>query len=1379
MLATPGQLLVNEALPPDLRDYSRTLGQDEINSLLGQLAREHPEQYRKVCWRLVQLGRNAAFDEGSTITLNDLVPVVDKRPLLDEVKRQEKAIRSDRRLTDEQKDDAIETLYGEATKRLTEETYKNALANNNPFAIQAKYKARGNKSQLGAMLTSPGTYTDSNGKLVPIFIGSAYSEGLKPHEYWAASYGARLGVTCLTPDTKIVMADWSEREIGGVRPGDMVMGARSDGTIYPVRVKHFFDNGVQPVYRWTFRCASSQAITEVKATAEHKLLARTRKWGSGGRCDQLSHAHLVRLGDAKFGRRPDHNSYFAQVSAGGHFVGRHVDTALLIGLMTGDGCCSDRTSTNMSFSCADPLLLDDIRGYLSGLNLKLRLTSAPYTHSFSRIAKLAHEWYYAEDGHKFNNRARYDVWRYIGGCHSWDKVLPHDIMSWDDESVVAYLAGLFATDGSFYMTQHDTPYFSLALNSLSIVSGVKRILELRFGVWCSPVHDMQRKREHHMYGIQVSHPDSYNRLVALVGDVMPGVKRRRLVRFGGRVGTIGRTPAIGFRIQSKEFLGDQHVVDIEVDSPDHMFLLANGIISSNSTKLGTQKGGYLSKAMNSAAIEQVVTEDDCGTKAGMPVDVNDDDSIGAVLQEDVAGFKPGTVITKPVLDKIRATKVDEIVVRSPITCGCKNGLCKRCVGMRETGRFPDIGYNVGINAASALGEQIAQNSLNCLVEGTLVRMADGSSKPIEDIRPGEYVLGSDMHGNLAPTRVVDRYDNGFQPCVDTKFIVNGTRRKSAGIHLLSTTEHPILGARFVSGRKDAAFNWVPRMLKVGMKSKHFYAYGPSSFDDTGYRYEPLAMLLGALVGDGCYTRSVSGVHLSCADESEVQALNKSIAGSGVRLDKLRYRDGIYYMVAASRANADRRGNPVKNYLIKHGMYGKYAHDKDVPTDIWGWDNASVAAFIGGFVAAGGSVYSSDKNGKPGVSVASTSTVLLGHLRDLLLVRFGVMTSELTVTGRAGTGNYTHDQYQFTITKAAAVRRFAQAITIPGAKQQRLSDMVAAYGGGKRESVMAFVRVAQTPIGIRHVYDLEVACDDHIYLLENGLIVHNTKHSGKRSDLGAYVGFDPLKNLATMPAEYDSKASVATSDGTVKAIVDAPQGGQYVELDDGDRVYVPPSLKPTVKVGDILEAGDAVSSGLVSPADVVAYKGVGEGRRYFANRFTKVFRDSHYGVNRRNVEVVARALVNNVKVDSPDSEGDALPGDVVRYSAWASGYQPRAGAEELPLAKSVGRYLERPVLHYTIGTRVTPNVVKSLKKHKVESLLTNTSAPGVEPYAVGVVEAPAYSGDWMARLGTSYLKDRLLEDAQRGGHSELHGVNPIPGMAKGVELGRDMSTKGEY
>lgn len=995
MLTTPGQLLVNEVLPPEFRDYTRTLGQDEIDELLRRVAEERPEAYRQVTHDLVQLGRHAAFDEGATITLDDLVPVVDKRPMLDLVRRQEAAIRADRRLSDKEKDDALDTLYSEATKRLTEETYRNALANKNPFALQVKYKARGKKNQLGAMLTSPGTYTDSSGKTVPIFISRSYAEGLRPHEYWAAGYGARLGIV--------------------------------------------------------------------------------------------------------------------------------------------------------------------------------------------------------------------------------------------------------------------------------------------------------------------------------------------------------------------------------------------------STKLGTQKGGYLDKAMNAAAIDQVVTEDDCGTHNGIPVSADDDDSIGSVLQHDAGGFRAGTVITKQVLDQIRGKKIDEIVVRSPITCSAKAGLCRKCLGIRETGGFAPIGYNAGTNAASALGERVTQGALNCIVEGTLVRMADGSAKPIESVEPGDYVLGSDMSGRLSPTRVVARYDNGFQPCVDTTFIVNGTRHNSEEIHLLSTTEHPILGTRVVVGQKEEALNWVPRMLKVGTKSRVFLAYGPTSFDDTGFKHERLATLLGALVGDGCYTESVSGVHLSCADEQEIADIQATLVGLGVTLNKLKHHNGIYYRVSCGPDAEDRRCNPVKNYLISHGMYGKYAHDKDVPPDIRMWDNDSVASFIGGFVAADGSVYPSDRGGKPGISLASTSTTLLKSIRDLLMTRFGILPTAISRTGKVGTYFRKHDQYQYTITRIADVEKFAAAIRIPGRKDALLRSMLSSYKRGKHYNRTAFKRVRQIPIGIRHVYDLEVACPDHIYMLDNGLIVHNTKHSGKSSTLGDYVGFEALKNMTMVPKAFTVKASVANRDGTVTGIEKAPQGGNYVVIDNDpeDRVYVPGNLKVSVKEGDRLEAGDAVSDGIVSPADVVQYKGIGEGRRYFTERFRQVYRDSGYGVNRRNIEVLARALVNNVQVEREDSEGSGLPGDIIRYSAWAGGYTPREGAVESEPGKAVGRYLEAPVLHYTVGTRITPNVVKSLKRHGIARVTTHQTAPGVVPHMVSVVEAPAYSENWMARLGTSYLKDRLLEDAQVGSTADIHSTNPIPSMARGVDLGRDISTKGEY
>jgi len=51
------------------------------------------------------------------------------------------------------------------------------------------------------------------------------------------------------------------------------------------------------------------------------------------------------------------------------------------------------------------------------------------------------------------------------------------------------------------------------------------------------------------------------------------------------------------------------------------------------------------------------------------------------------------------------------LVRSPITCEAKEGICAKCAGVREKGRLPNIGEFVGIAAAQALSEPISQGQL--------------------------------------------------------------------------------------------------------------------------------------------------------------------------------------------------------------------------------------------------------------------------------------------------------------------------------------------------------------------------------------------------------------------------------------------------------------------------------------------------------------------------------------------------------------------------------------------------------------------------------------------------------------------------------------------
>ena len=79
---------------------------------------------------------------------------------------------------------------------------------------------------------------------------------------------------------------------------------------------------------------------------------------------------------------------------------------------------------------------------------------------------------------------------------------------------------------------------------------------------------------------------------------------------------------------------------------------------------------------------------------------------------------------------------------------------------------------------------------------------------------------------------------------------------------------------------------------------------------------------------------------------------------------------------------------------------------------------------------------------------------------------------------------------------------------------------------------------------------------------------------------------------------------------------------------------------------------------------------------------ETLQDSGIRANRRNVELVARGLVNHVELD--EEMDTYVPGGRVPYNMLEKHYKSREGAKECDAASAVGKYLERPILHYTIG-----------------------------------------------------------------------------------------------
>jgi hypothetical protein len=167
---------------------------------------------------------------------------------------------------------------------------------------------------------------------------------------------------------------------------------------------------------------------------------------------------------------------------------------------------------------------------------------------------------------------------------------------------------------------------------------------------------------------------------------------------------------------------------------------------------------------------------------------------------------------------------------------------------------------------------------------------------------------------------------------------------------------------------------------------------------------------------------------------------------------------------------------------------------------------------------------------------------------------------------------------------------------------------------------------------------------------------------------------------------------------------------------------------------------------------------------------KAVRDSGLNMNRRNVELVARGLVNHVELDE---EMDAyVPGDNIPYNMLENFYQPRPDAGEMPAGNAIGKYLERPVLHYTIGTKIRPSVQRELEEFGLgDNILVHDNPPPFRPKMIRGMAIAANDPDWIASMQGSGIKGRLLEAVHRGHSSNPKGTSYVSGIVADLNFVR--------
>jgi DNA-directed RNA polymerase subunit beta' len=228
------------------------------------------------------------------------------------------------------------------------------------------------------------------------------------------------------------------------------------------------------------------------------------------------------------------------------------------------------------------------------------------------------------------------------------------------------------------------------------------------------------------------------------------------------------------------------------------------------------------------------------------------------------------------------------------------------------------------------------------------------------------------------------------------------------------------------------------------------------------------------------------------------------------------------------------------------------------------------------------------------------------------------------------------------------------------------------------------------------------------------------------------GLDRALSLLYLPERVKGSATLAEGDGVVKDVRPDPAGGFNVDIDvkrgknqtTTRSHYVPADRKLTVKKRSKVRIGDPISSGPVNPHELLPLTGVSKVQGHLARELHDIY--GAQGIKRRHSEVLVRAVTGVTKVQDPGDNGDLIHGDfatAMDVAAWN--------------AKNKGK---KPVVH--------------------------------TPVLRGVRQVPVdVSEDWLARMNHERLKETVVEGAQRGWSTELHGRHPIPALIKGTEFGK--------
>ncbi len=207
------------------------------------------------------------------------------------------------------------------------------------------------------------------------------------------------------------------------------------------------------------------------------------------------------------------------------------------------------------------------------------------------------------------------------------------------------------------------------------------------------------------------------------------------------------------------------------------------------TALKTADSGYLTRKLADVAQNVFVGEEDCGTRRGVTKHaIYKGEEIDVPLRQQIVGRIARETIRNPITDeliveenqivtpegarKIEDLGIDSVMVRSPLTCEARQGVCTRCYGMDlSSGQLVEPGLAVGIIAAQSIGEPGTQLTMRTFHTGGVGQrtLAESEYRAVHngtvELRDCSEVPGKDPEGNEV---LVSLKKNGELVVLDAK-----------------------------------------------------------------------------------------------------------------------------------------------------------------------------------------------------------------------------------------------------------------------------------------------------------------------------------------------------------------------------------------------------------------------------------------------------------------------------------------------------------------------------------------------------------------------------------------------------------------------------------